>query len=821
MSTKDFYRAFEEKHRGSRELIKERVSVYLPFVLPLKELYPDVTSLDIGCGRGEWLELLKEKNILSQGIDLDEGMLEACNTLGLNVQKGEGIAYLKAQTDASMSIITAFHVVEHISFEDLQCLIEEALRVLVPGGLLIMETPNPENIKVGTENFYLDPTHLKPIPSSLLSFLPEYYGYERTKVLRLQESKNLLDNHNLSLQEVLAGVSPDYAVIAQKEARKEIVSQLDEAFSKDFGLSLEALSDRFENRIRYLELKVEEAEQTALQAEVKASETEYRALQTEVKASQTEDKTVQVEHIVSNTEHKLLQIATKANNAEQKAIKAETKAAKAERKANEMEHKIQTTLHHYQIVTTSNSWKMTKPLRVVGKKVRWFTTGVKHWVTLSPTSRPRRITKKIFQSTNKTISKIVGYFIAQKINKPITKPKNQQQKLLIDCSFIYTSGLNTGIQRVVRNIVNNISPYAKQNNIDIVPVALVNGAIIKVDMENKEKSEITSNSKFLKIIYKIKQHIHLHISSYSEIETIYKDDILLMLDSTWHLDIWPSIKYAKNRGVKIIGVTYDLIPISHPEFCDDNLVTMFTDWYAKSLQYFDGYIAISETVMLDVQKYLESKGTDISKYSFDYFKLGSDFKELQISTSDIREDLQSLYGHHKSIYLIVSTIEPRKNHQYLFDTFKKLWESNIDVSLVIVGRVGWKTEKLLGEMTNHPEYKKRLWIFSDLDDQALNYCYKNSKALLFPSFIEGYGLPIIESLQNALPVLASDTPIHREVGQDNIDYFDITDKSSLAKKIENIENCTTSLKAIDTSKLKIFSWKESASELLEKVIGAY
>ena len=71
MTNKDFYRAFEDKHRGSRELIKERVSVYLPFVLPLKELYPDVSALDIGCGRGEWLELLKEKKFSAQGIDFD------------------------------------------------------------------------------------------------------------------------------------------------------------------------------------------------------------------------------------------------------------------------------------------------------------------------------------------------------------------------------------------------------------------------------------------------------------------------------------------------------------------------------------------------------------------------------------------------------------------------------------------------------------------------------------------------------------------------------------------------------------------------------
>ena len=127
-------------------------------------------ALDIGCGRGEWLELLKDNGISAQGVDLDEGMLKLCRINNLDVFKDDGIEFLKKQLDESLIIVSAFHVVEHIPFATLQFFISEALRVLKPGGVLIMETPNPENIKVATENFYLDPTHIKPIPSKLLSF---------------------------------------------------------------------------------------------------------------------------------------------------------------------------------------------------------------------------------------------------------------------------------------------------------------------------------------------------------------------------------------------------------------------------------------------------------------------------------------------------------------------------------------------------------------------------------------------------------------------------------------------------------------------------
>lgn len=159
----DFYRAFEDKFRGAREVIKARLKVYLPFIKPLKDIYPDASAVDLGCGRGEWLELLAENGFSAQGVDLDDGMLAACRELGLRVQTGEAVAFLKSLPDQSQAVISGFHLAEHIPFDDLQALVEESLRVLRPAGVLILETPNPENIVVGTSSFYLDPTHRKSV----------------------------------------------------------------------------------------------------------------------------------------------------------------------------------------------------------------------------------------------------------------------------------------------------------------------------------------------------------------------------------------------------------------------------------------------------------------------------------------------------------------------------------------------------------------------------------------------------------------------------------------------------------------------------------
>ncbi|HET9652265.1 MAG TPA: methyltransferase domain-containing protein, partial [Usitatibacter sp.] len=181
----DFYRAFEERHRGAFEAIQERMRAYLPFVAPLKELYPDAPAIDVGCGRGEWLALLREAGFRVEGVDIDEAMLAPARERGLPVRVADGIEYLRGLAEKSVSVVSAFHVVEHLPFETVQALVREALRVLKPGGMLILETPNVENLVVATSGFYMDPTHVHPLPAGLLTFLAEHYGFHRVKLLRL------------------------------------------------------------------------------------------------------------------------------------------------------------------------------------------------------------------------------------------------------------------------------------------------------------------------------------------------------------------------------------------------------------------------------------------------------------------------------------------------------------------------------------------------------------------------------------------------------------------------------------------------------------
>ena len=251
----DFYVAFEEKFRGSEELIKERQKKYLKFINPLKILKDEVKALDIGCGRGEWISLLNENGFNARGIDINESMVKVASQKGLNAAANDALGELKSLDENSIDIITAFQVVEHIKFDDVLELIKEAKRVLAPCGILILETPNPENIMVGTQWFYLDATHKNPIPCELLSFATHYYGLERNFIFKTNEKSPSEYERDMGIFDVFEGVSPDYSVIAQKNGDQSEL--FDEAFAVMQGVNLAQISASYNNKFDKLKQQVD------------------------------------------------------------------------------------------------------------------------------------------------------------------------------------------------------------------------------------------------------------------------------------------------------------------------------------------------------------------------------------------------------------------------------------------------------------------------------------------------------------------------------------------------------------------------------------
>ncbi|WP_050605815.1 bifunctional 2-polyprenyl-6-hydroxyphenol methylase/3-demethylubiquinol 3-O-methyltransferase UbiG [Ruegeria sp. 6PALISEP08] len=241
--TDTFYRDLEAQFRGDPSHILSRLRVYQPFLTPLACQEGGAQALDLGCGRGEWLEILEEAGLSARGVDIDKAMLDVARDKGLAVESMEALTAIRALPDNTLALVSAFHLIEHLPFDEVRELVEEARRVLRPGGLLILETPNPENPLVGLVNFHLDPTHVRPLPPILTSFLTEHAGFSRNVVLRLQgsEPKDETAAHLISL---LTDVSLDYAVVAQVDGPK--IGDLDKAFALQLGMDLHHGLHRFD-----------------------------------------------------------------------------------------------------------------------------------------------------------------------------------------------------------------------------------------------------------------------------------------------------------------------------------------------------------------------------------------------------------------------------------------------------------------------------------------------------------------------------------------------------------------------------------------------
>jgi SAM-dependent methyltransferase len=183
------YVSFEDQFRGTREDIKERCRAYLPLMKEAGLGTDAMPILDLGCGRGEWLELLRETGLQARGLDSNPILVEECRKRELEVVEGDLVAYLRSLPDASVGGVTGFHILEHLPFEILINALDETVRVLQPGGLAIFETPNPQNVLVGSCNFYIDPTHRRPLHSQMMQFLAEARGLCHVKILYLHPSE--------------------------------------------------------------------------------------------------------------------------------------------------------------------------------------------------------------------------------------------------------------------------------------------------------------------------------------------------------------------------------------------------------------------------------------------------------------------------------------------------------------------------------------------------------------------------------------------------------------------------------------------------------
>lgn len=345
-----------------------------------------------------------------------------------------------------------------------------------------------------------------------------------------------------------------------------------------------------------------------------------------------------------------------------------------------------------------------------------------------------------------------------------------QRKVYIDLTSFYSTDFLSGIQRVVREVVTRL---LKMSELELV---------LFVWKSEEKKLSVLSNNDFLKCYDEeaIKK---------SEIRTVKKigiDDlesgsVLFDIDSTWDgrcHNRYEVVPYLSTRGVLITPYIYDVLPITNPEFWPWP-IPLFYGYIASNLRYADCLItSVNETVR---KLGVIAKRSNALLPHCAVSWLGSDFKADKIF-GDVSEKAKVAVSKGKFI-LCVGTLEPRKNHKVVLDAYDKKLAS-LGINLIFAGRRGWSVDELLTRIDSHPRKNNGFYFLEGENDATINYLYQNAWAVVFPTFDEGFGLPLVEALLHGSVSVASDIPVMHEVGGVYCDYFDSNNCDTLIKIIE-------------------------------------
>lgn len=392
--------------------------------------------------------------------------------------------------------------------------------------------------------------------------------------------------------------------------------------------------------------------------------------------------------------------------------------------------------------------------------------------------------------------------LATAIDQSITSPLIQRQ-LFVDISELVQRDARSGIQRVVRSILNEWL-----NN----PPA---GYRVEPVYATVERG------------YRYARRFTLGFLGCPD--EALQDEIMEYApgDVFFGLDLQPQVVSAqrgfyqtlRRQGVKVQFVVYDLLCVLMPHCFPQGAADGFNQWLEVVVES-DGALCISKAVADELNDWMKESGTVRRRaFTIDWFHLGADVDNSAPSRG-LPAEAQTTLGElsRRKSFLMVGTLEPRKGHAQVLEAFEQLWQTGVDVNLVIVGKQGWMVESIVERLREHPERDKRLFWLDGISDEYLEKVYAVNTCLIAASYGEGFGLPLIEAAQHKLPIIARDTPVFREVAGEHAFYFDTLKPEGLARFISEWLSLYTAGKHPQSLNMPWLTWKESAARLLQLVL---
>lgn len=383
----------------------------------------------------------------------------------------------------------------------------------------------------------------------------------------------------------------------------------------------------------------------------------------------------------------------------------------------------------------------------------------------------------------------------------MVRPTWQRRRLYIDISNIIQSDHETGIQRVVKQIINALY-IGNFPGVDALAVVLRDNELFEARDWLAKKGLLASSE---------------CVANTSRVE-FAPGDVLLMLDSSWsnYTNFTPAFDRARKAKVPIITVVYDLLPIILPPgYFVEGGREWFEGWLRKAIQSSDGLLCISRATANDVKEYVEENCAEKKSLKIGYWHLGSDLSNVR-SNSTNSPRTSSLRK--KPYLLTVGTIEPRKSHSRLLDIMELLWSRGEDLALCIAGKEGWMVETLMERIRTHSELGNRLFLVESPTDEEISALYQDASGLIFLSIGEGFGLPLVEAAHYGIPIVCSDIPVFREVAGEFATYVQLDSTHNMGEAILKWWNLKQSGLIPDTHKMPKLTWEESAEQMLKVII---